>query len=344
MTSDIVEQASPDHAGSARHGREAVTVTVAIPVYNERTHLRRAVESVLAQTFEDFELIVVDDGSTDGSLDTIADLADPRIRRLRQQNGGKASALNRALDAARGEFFCLQDADDEANPERLAAQVAAFRADPELGGVFCRHELIVDGRRRSPRFRAADPEECALAIERMANPAHDPTIMVRLSLTRDQRFAEDLRVGQGEDHLLRIGERHPMAVVAGCHYAYRVHDGNASKASGERTLTYRREVLRRASQRRGIPPAEVRRPKRYQRVDRALHVTGHVVDSTIELRALGRRRQAIEDAAAHLRGAWRYPATWLPLLYAVVPNPVLRWKRPDITTVSAELAQSGHRP
>jgi glycosyltransferase involved in cell wall biosynthesis len=59
------------------------TVTVAIPVYNERTHLRTAVQSVLAQTFDDFELIVVDDGSTDGSLDTIADLDDPRIHRIR---------------------------------------------------------------------------------------------------------------------------------------------------------------------------------------------------------------------------------------------------------------------
>jgi glycosyltransferase involved in cell wall biosynthesis len=315
------------------------TVTVAIPVYNERTHLRRAVESVLAQTFGDFELIVVDDGSTDGSLDTIADLDDPRIRRFRQENGGKAAALNRALDAARGEFFCLQDADDEANPGRLSAQVAAMRADPELGGVFCRHELIVDGRRRSPRVRPADREECARAIERMSNPALDPTIMVRLSLTRDQRFAEDLRVGEGEDHLLRVGERHPMVVVAGCHYAYRVHEGNGSKSSGERTLRYRQEVLRRASQRRGIPPAQVRRPEQYQRVDRAAHVTGHVVASTLELRALGRQRQAIGDAAAHLRGAWRYPSTWLPLLYAVVPTPVLRWRRPDLPAVGAALAE-----
>jgi glycosyltransferase involved in cell wall biosynthesis len=319
-------------------------VTVVIPVYNERTHLRRAVESVLAQTFADFELIVVDDGSTDGSLDTIADLDDPRIRRLRQENGGKASALNRALDAARGEFFCIQDADDEANPQRLAVQVAALRADPELGGVFCRHELIVDGRRRSPRFRPADRDECARAIERMVNPGLDPTIMVRLSLTRDQRFAEDLRVGEGEDHLLRVGERHPMAVVAGCHYAYRVHEGNGSKASGERTLRYRQEVIRRASQRRGIAPPDVRRPKQYQRVDRAAHVTGHVVASVLELRALGRRRQAIEDSVVHLQGAWRYPSTWLPLVYAVAPEAVLRWKRPDVTAMSATLAEAGHAP
>lgn len=313
--------------------------TVVTAAYNARATVGSAIRSVLAQTRDDFELIVVDDGSTDGSLDTIADLDDPRIRRFRQENGGKASALNRALDAARGEFFCLQDADDEANPERLAAQVAAMRADPELGGVFCRHELIVDGCRRSPRFRPADREECARAIERMANPALDPTIMVRLSLTRDLRFAEELRVGEGEDHLLRVGERHPMVVAAGCHYAYRVHEGNGSKSSGERTLRYRQEVLRRAAQRRGIPPADVRRPRQYQRVDRAAHVTGHVVASTLELRVLGRRRQAISDAIAHLQGAWRYPSTWLPLLYAVVPTPFLRWKRPDLPAIGAVLAE-----
>jgi hypothetical protein len=63
------------------------------------------------------------------------------------------------------------------------------------------------------------------------------------------------------------------------------------------------------------------------------------VASTLELRALGRRRQAIGDAAAHLHGAWRYPSTWLPLLYALVPTPFLRWKRPDLPAVSAVLAE-----
>jgi hypothetical protein len=69
-------------------------------------------------------------------------------------------------------------------------------------------------------------------------------------------------------------------------------------------------------------------------------VTGHVVASTLELRVLGRRRQALEDAAAHLHGAWRYPSTWLPLVYAVAPSPVLRWKRPDLPDLGAALAES----
>lgn len=310
-------------------------VTVGMAAYNEREHLRAAVESVLGQTFSDFELVVVDDGSVDGCIDTLAGIDDPRLRIRRQPNRGKAAAMNRIVAEARGEYMCIQDADDLANPDRLATQVAALDADPELGAVFCRHELIVDGERRSPRYFPADRATCAAAVARMRNPAHDPTIMFRLEETGRLEFAEELRIGEVEDYLLRIGEQHPMIVVAGCHYAYRLHEGNLSKADGERTLAFRREVLRRACERRGQPVVDVRRPGYVSRQGRAANVTGHVVSSTVELRALGRRRRAVRDAVAHLRGTWRHANSWLPLAYSVVPGVLLARLRPDYPALVA---------
>lgn len=312
-------------------------VTVAMAAYNERAHLRAAVESVLAQSFGDFELFIVDDGSTDDCLETIADLDDPRIRVHRQANQGKAVALNHILDHGRGEFICLHDGDDLAPPSRLGTQVAALDADPELAAVFCRHELLLDGRVMAPRFRGLDRDESAAQIERFGNPGMDPTIMFRRERTAHIRYEPALEIGQGEDHLLRIGEEFPVAVVDGCHYTYRIHSGSRSQAAGDRGIRFREQVVRRACERRGLvfDPAMVppRRPRR------TAGVTGHVIASTVELTALGRRRQAISTAVRHLRGIWRYPESWTPLIYSFLPGPVLARRRADYVEMVADRAR-----
>lgn len=88
-------------------------VTVAMPVYNDAAYLKEAVDSILAQTFRDFELLVIDDGSTDGSASIIAEYADSRIRCIPfAENKGRPVARNAALDNARGEYLAWMDADD----------------------------------------------------------------------------------------------------------------------------------------------------------------------------------------------------------------------------------------
>ncbi len=298
-------------------------------VYNERRHLREAVESVLGQTFTDFELVNVDDGSTDGCLDTIADIDDPRLVVLQQDNQGKSVALNRILDVARGEYVCLQDGDDIAYPERLATQVGPLDTDPELGAVFCRHALLVAGRRTAPRYRGADADECARAIARGANPAHDPTIMFRREETSHIRFDPELRIGQGVDHILQIGEEFPMKIVDGCHYGYRVHEGNQSKGKADQISHYYGIVRDKAAARRGEELAPPTRAADAWRPEPTATVTSDVVASTVELASLGRRREAAASAVRHLRGIWRYPNSWLPLVYSVTPAALLKRKRPE---------------
>lgn len=108
-------------------------VSVVIPVYNKGPFLREAVDSILAQTFKDFELICVDDKSTDNSLEILRGVQDPRLRIIEQPvNGGPAAAANAGFDAARGEYIVRMDADDIAVPERIAVQVAFMDAHPEL--------------------------------------------------------------------------------------------------------------------------------------------------------------------------------------------------------------------
>lgn len=109
------------------------TVSVIIPAYNAVRYLDGSVGSVLAQTWIDFELIVVDDGSTDDTAHKVRSYADHRIRLVQQVNRGLAGARNAGIRAARGEFIGFLDADDLWHPEKLARHVAHLRSDRSIG-------------------------------------------------------------------------------------------------------------------------------------------------------------------------------------------------------------------
>jgi glycosyltransferase involved in cell wall biosynthesis len=107
-------------------------VTLAMPVYNAGRYLRPAVISILQQTLPDWELIIIDDGSSDGAVEGIRDLHDERIKVLRDGlNKGLAARLNEAIDLARGRFFARMDQDDISYTERLARQLALLEQNPE---------------------------------------------------------------------------------------------------------------------------------------------------------------------------------------------------------------------
>jgi glycosyltransferase involved in cell wall biosynthesis len=110
-------------------------ISVVTPCYNAQRFVGQAIQSVLDQSYQDFEIIVVDDGSTDGSLQVVEKFRDGRIRLLSQANGGPAKARNTGVRAAGGEFLAFLDADDLALPHRFASQLAVLEADPELSVV-----------------------------------------------------------------------------------------------------------------------------------------------------------------------------------------------------------------
>jgi len=228
-------------------------VSVVICTYNSGSYLREAVQSILDQTYRHLEVIVVDDGSTDGSVDEVrrACPAGP-VRWIRQENAGKAVALNRALAEIRGEFLVIQDGDDVSHPLRVERQLERMLSDEKLGAVFCGHDLILDGRHVAPRMREKSPDECRRDIEAFRMPAHDPTVMYRTACIRDIPFEPSLRIGQVFDHVLRVGERWPMAVVGQCLYSYRIHRASVTRRVPEVREKYVREVLCRACQRRGL--------------------------------------------------------------------------------------------
>jgi glycosyltransferase involved in cell wall biosynthesis len=116
-------------------------VTAVIPAYNYAHFLPRAIDSVLAQTYSPVECVVVNDGSTDNTAEVLARYGN-RIRAITQENRGLSAARNTGINAARGEFVALLDADDFWLPAKIAQQLAAFEATPQLGAVGCGVELI----------------------------------------------------------------------------------------------------------------------------------------------------------------------------------------------------------
>jgi glycosyltransferase involved in cell wall biosynthesis len=113
-------------------------ISVITPTYNRAHLLGRAVQSVLGQTFRDFELIVVDDGSTDNTQEVVANMGDERLRYIRhERNRGASAARNTGIRAARGAYIAFQDSDDEWMPDKLEKQIRAFEnASSALGVVY----------------------------------------------------------------------------------------------------------------------------------------------------------------------------------------------------------------
>ncbi len=301
-------------------------VTVIVCTYNAGEHLVPAVRSVLEQTHTHLEVLVVDDGSTDGSVECLeAEIEDRRVRILRQANAGKPAAMNRALDAARGEFYVIQDADDLSYPERVERQLARLQSDPELAGVFCGYDLILDGERIAPRTSGRSRAECGRLIAEFKMPGHDPTAMYRMSAVAGERYETEFRIGEGLDYILRIGERAPLAVCAGVLYSYRVELDGLTKADPHRRNEYVRRVLRRACERRGLDTADApaavhaRARRRLRQRDRDNNLAAHFMESVVDLRVAGERAEAIRIGWRCAK-LWPWSAHyWKALAYALLP-------------------------
>jgi glycosyltransferase involved in cell wall biosynthesis len=199
-------------------------VSVVIPTFNRPGLLERAVRSVLAQTFTDFEIIVVDDRSTD-SIDAALGTcraANARVIRLGRHRGA-AAARNAGVRAARGRFVAFLDDDDRWLPTKLARQVARFEEAPAgTGLVYCGFRLVSDASGRIDR--CYEPEEPAVTFSELLRSSHFGTsipLIARECLDRVGSFDEELPASQDRDMWLRLARLFEFAfvpeILAECH-------------------------------------------------------------------------------------------------------------------------------
>lgn len=184
-------------------------VSVTIPTFNCARFLVRAISTALSQTYTDYEIIVVDDGSTDGTRDVVAQFGD-RVQYLYQPNGGLSSARNLALSRASGEFIAYLDADDMWYPHKLERQVAFLDAHKECGLVHSDVTIISDTddvicyRANQETLREVPEGYCTLDLLRRCH-IQVPTVLERRNcIERVGNFDERLKTAQDYLHWIRI--------------------------------------------------------------------------------------------------------------------------------------------
>lgn len=306
-------------------GETSPLVTIVMCVYNAGEYLRPALLSVLEQTYRNLDVVIIDDGSTDGCFQHIDDLlADSRIRVYHQENATRPVALNRALDLARGEFYAIHDADDISQPRRIERQVEFLLKYSSLAAVFCGNELIMNGRSMAPTLASKGTDECKRDIAAFQMPAHDPTGMFRMSLVGDLRYDPTLPYIEAFDYIMRVGERHPMAVLGECLYAYRILSTSVTRRHPAQRDRFVVEALSRACNRRGLdydraPLYGAGRPNRSQSSVLDNNIAAHFIKSVLDQCRAGKRlasiRTGMECARLHPLDLHYYKA----LVYALTP-------------------------
>jgi glycosyltransferase involved in cell wall biosynthesis len=206
-------------------------VSVVMAVRNGLPYLEQAVDSILAQTFTDFEFVIIDDGSTDATPEVLERYrrTDPRVRVYRQENMGLTASLNRGRARARGEYLARMDSDDIAFRERLERQVEFLDRHPQVALVGS-SVMRIDELGREIKWSAC-PTSHAEIIRALTeyNCFTHPSVMLRNDvLAAVGGYREAYRQGQDYDLWLRLAEGHELANLAEPLLYYRVYAGQVS--------------------------------------------------------------------------------------------------------------------
>ena len=225
----------------------APTVSVLMTMFDAATHLRAAVESILGQTFGDFEFVIVDDGSRDDSVAIVGSYRDERIRLVRnERNKGQTPCLNQGLALARGAWVARQDADDISLPRRLERQMERLRHDEKLALLGCQAWLVDDGGKFTGLLDVALGPESIEWAGLWENPfIHTAAVFRREVVARLGGYDESFRICQDYDLWMRVAAEHPAANLSERLVIYR-HAAQSLQHSGRETVREEsRRVLRR---------------------------------------------------------------------------------------------------
>ncbi len=255
------------------------TVSVVMPVYNVEAYVAEAIDSVLAQTFTDFELIVVDDGGSDRSMEIVRGYEDPRLRIVVQANRGLAGARNSGILEARGGYIALLDSDDRWLPEKLALHVIHLDHNPEIGVSFSPSRFIDrDGRPmrlvQTPKLDGIEAEDifCRNPVGNGSAPVIRRAALETVAFPNPEEparvcyFDESLRQSEDIEMWLRL------SVAGGVRFAgiepalteYRVNGGGLSSQVVRQYQSWEQVVARLTGYAAEFAGTHVSRARAYQ--------------------------------------------------------------------------------
>ena len=205
-------------------------ISVVIPVYNGEHTILNTIASIQQQTFSDFEIIVIDDGSTDGTVERVNTVQDPRLKVFSYSNGGLPVARNRGISRSTGEFITFIDADDLWTPDKLELQLAALRQHPEAGLVYSwTASMDETGENFYPGISASYEGNVYPQLLLTNFIASGSNAMLRRDvIDAVGEFDAELRSCEDWEYWLRIAARWPFAVVRKPQILYRQTSGAMS--------------------------------------------------------------------------------------------------------------------
>jgi len=218
-------------------------ISVIMSVYNGEKYLREAIESILNQTFADFEFIIVNDGSTDSSLEIIQSYHDKRIRVIdNEENIGLTKSLNKAIKQAQGEYIARQDADDVSLPNRFEEQKKYFEQHPGTALLGTSIYIIdEDGKIIGKHMVLANPTKRLVKV----NPFNHGSTMFKSEIARELGgYNELFRYCQDYELWLRIAKYHEVRNQTQVLYKLRSHQGNIRSIKGEESALYHLLAIR----------------------------------------------------------------------------------------------------
>jgi len=205
-------------------------ITALMPVYNGEEYLREAIESILSQSFEDFEFLIINDGSTDSSVKIIKSYSDPRIRLVsNQENVGIAGSLNKGIKFARGEYIARMDSDDISLPKRFERQAGFLDRNPNIG-IAGSWMKTFGGRKRIILAHPCNPEMVRIFFL-FDSPLAHPTVMMRSEFLKKNSLWYEAEFSRVEDYRLwtRASKYFSISNVPNVLLLHREHEKNISK-------------------------------------------------------------------------------------------------------------------
>ena len=209
---------------------KTVSVSVVMSVYNSEAFLRPAIESILAQTYKNFEFIIIDDGSSDNSVAIIKSYKDPRIRLIRQTNHRLVYALNQGVKAARGEFIARQDADDISLPSRFKKEQAWLNADDRRGLVSA-YFTYINEKDSKPSITLTFPTKHVDLVRNLyyTNPfAHSAAMIRRSAIATEGYYRPDYDHNEDYDLWRRIANHWEVGLLPEVLLKYRINPNSLS--------------------------------------------------------------------------------------------------------------------
>lgn len=221
-------------------------VSVLLPVYNAQTYLKEAIESILNQSFQDFELIIINDGSTDKSDEIICSFNDNRIVYVKNETNLKLiETLNKGIKLCKGKYIARMDADDISMPQRLERQYQFMESNPAVGLCGSWAKVINEKGEETGKIKNFTHNKDLKIHLLFSVPFVHPSVMMKAELLKEEPYAIQFSHAEDYDLWCRLSRKTQMANIPEFLFQYRWHSTNISQIENPAQISVKEEIIKR---------------------------------------------------------------------------------------------------